>query len=133
MLVGEFRAILAQVAGRIGLALEAHLTFEVGIPGEPIRIVDIGASLISMGALILFLKVWQPKQLWLSPALRGHDQSASTMATTKPLDKTPLTQSEVFSALLPWIIVCIVIVGLIGFGIRRRYSMRLFWQKFASR
>lgn len=43
MLVGEFRAILAQVAGRIGLALEAHLTFEVGIPGEPIRIVDIGA------------------------------------------------------------------------------------------
>src|SRR6202046_2343784 len=29
-------------------------------------IVDIGASLISMGGLILFLKVWQPKQLWLS-------------------------------------------------------------------
>ena len=37
-------------------------------------IVDIGASLISMGALILFLKVWQPRQLWLSPALRGHDE-----------------------------------------------------------
>src|ERR1700752_5220694 len=32
-------------------------------------IVDIGASLISMACLILFLKVWQPKQLWLSPAL----------------------------------------------------------------
>src|SRR4051795_6992866 len=30
-------------------------------------IVDIGASLISMGCLILFLKVWQPKELWLSP------------------------------------------------------------------
>src|SRR5579863_9250019 len=29
-------------------------------------IVDIGASLISMGVLILFLKVWRPKQLWLS-------------------------------------------------------------------
>src|SRR6202011_5596718 len=39
-------------------------------------IVDIGASLISMGCLILFLKVWQPKVLWLSPALRGHDESA---------------------------------------------------------
>ena len=37
-------------------------------------IVDIGASLISMGCLILFLKVWQPKQLWLSPALRGRDE-----------------------------------------------------------
>ena len=63
-------------------------------------IVDIGASLISMGALILFLKVWQPKQLWLSPALRGRDESAATMATAKPLDKTPLTQSELFSALV---------------------------------
>lgn len=73
-------------------------------------IVDIGASLISMGALILFLKVWQPRQLWLSPALRGRDESAATMAAAKPLDKTPLTQSELFSALLPWIIVCIVML-----------------------
>src|SRR6201984_515649 len=40
-------------------------------------IVDIGASLISMGALILFLKVWQPRQLWLSPELRGHDGSGA--------------------------------------------------------
>src|SRR5436309_5331121 len=38
-------------------------------------IVDIGASLISMGCLILFLRVWQPKQLWLSPALRGRGES----------------------------------------------------------
>jgi lactate permease len=73
-------------------------------------IVDIGASLISMGALILFLKVWQPRQLWLSPALRGRDESAATMAAAKPMDKTPLTQSELFSALLPWIIVCIVML-----------------------
>jgi lactate permease len=73
-------------------------------------IVDIGASLISMGCLILFLKVWQPKQLWLSPALRGNDESAATMATPKPMDETPLTQSELWSALLPWIIVCIVML-----------------------
>jgi lactate permease len=73
-------------------------------------IVDIGASLISMGCLILFLKVWQPKQLWLSPALRGRDESASTMAAAKPLDKTPLTSGELWSALLPWIIVCILML-----------------------
>ncbi len=73
-------------------------------------IVDIGASLISMGCLILFLKVWQPKELWLSPALRGNDESAATMATPKPMDKTPLTQGELWSALLPWIIVCIVML-----------------------
>jgi lactate permease len=73
-------------------------------------IVDIGASLISMGCLILFLKVWQPKQLWLSPALRGKDESTATMAATKPMDKTALTPSELFSALLPWIIVCAVML-----------------------
>jgi lactate permease len=73
-------------------------------------IVDIGASLISMGCLILFLKVWQPKQLWLSPALRGNDESAATMAAPKLMDKTPLTQSELWSALLPWIIVCVVML-----------------------
>src|SRR3569832_2726295 len=39
-------------------------------------IVDIGASLISMACLIGFLKVWRPKVLWTSPALRSHDDSA---------------------------------------------------------
>jgi lactate permease len=73
-------------------------------------IVDIGASLISMGCLILFLKVWQPRQLWLSAALRGNDESAATMATPKPMDKTRLTQGEMWSALLPWIIVCVVML-----------------------
>ncbi len=73
-------------------------------------IVDIGASLISMGCLILFLRVWQPRQLWLSPALRHHDDSAATMAAAKQIDKTPLTQSELWSALLPWIIVCVVML-----------------------
>jgi lactate permease len=73
-------------------------------------IVDIGASLISMGCLILFLRVWQPRQLWLSPALRGRDESAATMAAAKALDKTPLTQAELWRSLLPWIIVCVVML-----------------------
>ena len=73
-------------------------------------IVDIGASLISMGVLILFLKVWQPKQLWLSPALRGNDESIATMTPAKPLDKTPLSQGQLWSALLPWIIVCVLML-----------------------
>jgi lactate permease len=73
-------------------------------------IVDIGASLISMGCLILFLKVWQPKELWLSAALRGNDESAATMSAVKTIDKTPLTQAQLWSALMPWIIVCVVML-----------------------
>ena len=73
-------------------------------------IVDIGASLISMGCLILFLEVWQPKEIWLSPALRGKDESAATMTAPKAMDKTPLTKAQVWGALLPWIIVCVVML-----------------------
>src|SRR5262249_3312833 len=36
-------------------------------------IVDIGASLISMACLVLFLQVWSPREIWTSPALRRHD------------------------------------------------------------
>src|SRR3569623_1028447 len=93
-------------------------------------IVDIGASLISMGALILFLKVWQPRQLWLSPALRGRDESAATMATAKPLDKTPLTQSELFSALLPWIIGCGVML-IWGNGAFKTWANGIFTWNYA--
>jgi len=93
-------------------------------------IVDIGASLISMGCLILFLRVWHPKELWLSPALRGRDESAATMAATKPLDKTPLTQGELWSALLPWIIVCIVML-IWGNGAFKTWANSIFTWNYA--
>ncbi|QQO15791.1 L-lactate permease [Bradyrhizobium diazoefficiens] len=93
-------------------------------------IVDIGASLISMGGLILFLKVWQPKQLWLSPALQGRDESTSHMGATTPLDKTPLTQAELWSALLPWIIVCIVML-IWGNGAFKTWANSIFTWNYA--
>jgi lactate permease len=73
-------------------------------------IVDIGSSLISMGCLILFLRIWQPSELWLSPALRGNDESASTMAPPKLVDTAPLQPGELFTALLPWIILCVILL-----------------------
>src|SRR5947207_8862361 len=59
-------------------------------------IVDIGASLISMGCLILFLRVWQPRELWTSPALRGRDESAATMIPANPLDTAKLSQAQLW-------------------------------------
>ncbi|MCO5130696.1 MAG: L-lactate permease [Xanthobacteraceae bacterium] len=73
-------------------------------------IVDIGASLISMGCLILFLRVWQPKKLWTSPALRGHDISADLAKPDKSTTLPKLSQAEVWSAVLPWVIVCAVLL-----------------------
>ena len=72
-------------------------------------IVDIGASLISMACLIGFLKIWQPKKIWSSPALRTHDDSASTMPP-KVTSTKKYTTGEVWLSLLPWIIVCAVLL-----------------------
>jgi lactate permease len=72
-------------------------------------IVDIGASLISMACLILFLKVWRPKELWLSPALRSKDDSAEGRPPPPPPGPKPTT-AQVWMSLLPWIIVCIVLL-----------------------
>jgi len=73
-------------------------------------IVDIGASLISMGCLILFLKVWQPGNSGCRRRCLARTNRPATMAAAKPMDKTPLTQTQLWSALLPWIIVCVVML-----------------------
>ena len=73
-------------------------------------IVDIGASLISMGCLIGFLKIWQPKELWLSPALRTRDDSASSAPPVAPAKTDTLTSAAVLRSLLPWIIVCVILL-----------------------
>jgi lactate permease len=92
-------------------------------------IVDIGASLISMGCLILFLQVWHPRELWLSPALRGKDESAATMAPAKPLDTAKLSQAQLWSALLPWIIVCAVML-IWGSGAFKTWANSIFVWKY---
>ena len=73
-------------------------------------IVDIGASLISMACLIGFLKIWQPKVVWTSPALRTRDDSAATMPKKPAKATREPTTAEVWFSLLPWIIVCIILL-----------------------
>ena len=72
-------------------------------------IVDIGASLISMACLVLFLKVWQPKVIWTSAALRSADTSMEGRAVPKSSGKKP-TSAQVWMSLLPWIIVCAILL-----------------------
>jgi lactate permease len=73
-------------------------------------IVDIGASLISMGCLIGFLRVWQPCELWLSPALRTRDDSIATMPLVSAAPVIRPTRSEIRASLTPWIIVCVILL-----------------------
>jgi lactate permease len=71
-------------------------------------IVDIGASLTSMACLILFLKVWQPKTIWTSAALRQADDSGKGRPAPKAFKKP--TTGEVWYSLMPWIIVCCILL-----------------------
>ena len=74
-------------------------------------IVDIGASLISMACLIGFLKIWKPKVIWTSPALRSRDDSAATMSKKPAKSSKKPTTAEVWFSLLPWIIVCVILLA----------------------
>jgi lactate permease len=73
-------------------------------------IVDIGASLVSMACLIGFLKGWKPKVIWTSPALRSRDDSAATMAAKPVSTKPKPTTAQVWMSLMPWIIVCVILL-----------------------
>jgi lactate permease len=70
-------------------------------------IVDIGAALISMGCLIGFLQLWRPAVIWTSPALRGRDESAGLLMPPRNSMERP---TKVWMALMPWGIVCIVLL-----------------------
>ena len=56
-------------------------------------IVDIGASLICMACLVGFMRIWRPKELWTSPALRTRDDSAATLARPSTANIMPQAPS----------------------------------------
>ncbi|HEY7646023.1 MAG TPA: L-lactate permease [Hyphomicrobiales bacterium] len=73
-------------------------------------IVDIVASLVSMGCLILFLQVWRPKEIWTSPALRSRDDSMASMPAQPAQRMNKPTTAQVWYSLMPWIIVCVILL-----------------------
>jgi lactate permease len=80
-----------------------------------------------MACLVGFLQIWQPREIWTSPALRTRDDSAATLITAAPLNaRGPSTggagtvqrhasRSEIIWAWVPWVILS-VIVAIWGTG-----------------
>jgi lactate permease len=93
-------------------AMFAIPQFLISNYGGP-QLVDVGAALIAMASLVLFLRVWQPREIWTSAALRGHDPSVGAML---PQPRVPQsvgaaaalaprhTRPELVRAWTPWII-----------------------------
>src|SRR6266436_5888586 len=74
-------------------------------------LVDVVAALISLAALVLFLRVWQPREIWL--ALSRHEEH-SRRATGNYTEQSPVdspvrnnlgrSPGELIQAWLPWIV-----------------------------
>jgi L-lactate transport len=71
------------------------------------ELVDVIAAIVSMVSLVSFLRVWQPKKIWTSVSLKGHDQdSGEAKPITAPV-KHPV--GDVIRAWTPWAILTVFV------------------------
>ncbi len=70
-------------------------------------LVDVIAALVSMACLVAFLKIWQPKEIWTSPALRGRDVSAGSAIPPRPTVQHDT--ASVIKAWMPWVILTVFV------------------------
>jgi len=71
------------------------------------ELVDIIAAITSMVALVGFLKVWQPKKVWTSPSLKGHETDGGT---PKPATvRVQHSRAALVRAWTPWLILTVFV------------------------
>jgi lactate permease len=90
------------------------------------ELVDIIAALVSMAALILFLRVWQPKTVWTNASLKGREAES---APRRAESTTAYTRAEYVRAWTPWLILT-VFVFIWGLPPVKEYFNGLFAPKF---
>ena len=71
------------------------------------ELVDIIAAIVSMVCLVAFLRVWQPRTVWTSPALRGRDISAAEAKPPQPVVRH--SRQALIAAWTPWIILSVFV------------------------
>ncbi len=71
-------------------------------------LVDVGAAIISMVCLTLFLKVWKPKTIWRTTALKGNREEGSA-APGAAMAMGTHDRSTVIRAWVPWIVLSVFV------------------------
>ncbi len=71
------------------------------------ELVDIIAAIASMVALVGFLRVWQPKKIWTSTSLKGHEQDGGEAKAPTAVVKH--SREAVTQAWTPWIILTVFV------------------------
>jgi lactate permease len=90
------------------------------------ELVDIIAALVSMAALILFLRVWQPKTVWTNASLKGREAES---APRRAESMKTYTRAEYVRAWTPWLILT-VFVFIWGLPPVKAYFNGVFAPKF---
>ena len=71
------------------------------------ELVDIIAAIVSMTTLIFFLRVWQPKTIWTSTSLKGHETDGGE---AKPMVAVVHhSRAELVRAWTPWVILSVFV------------------------
>jgi lactate permease len=71
------------------------------------ELVDIIAAIVSMVSLILFLRVWQPKTIWTSPSLKGHETDGGEAKPAAAVVNH--SRAELVRAWTPWVILSVFV------------------------
>jgi lactate permease len=72
-------------------------------------LVDVGAAIISMACLTLFLRVWKPKTIWRTTALKGHPEEGSAASGAQPMQVRKHDRAAVMRAWTPWIVLSVFV------------------------
>ncbi len=91
------------------------------------ELVDIIAALVSMISLVLFLRVWQPKKVWTSTSLKGHETDGGDAKAPTPIVRH--TRAELVQAWTPWVILT-VFVFVWGLPSTKTFLNKLFAPAF---
>jgi lactate permease len=91
------------------------------------ELVDIIAAIASMISLVLFLRVWQPKRIWTSPSLKGHETDGGVAKAAVPVVQH--SRAALVQAWTPWLILT-VFVFVWGLPPVKDYLNGLFAPKF---
>jgi lactate permease len=72
-------------------------------------LVDVGAAMVSMLCLVLFLKVWKPKEVWTTTKLRGRETESGDADPSARTTFTRHDTSVVVKAWIPWLILTVFV------------------------
>jgi lactate permease len=92
------------------------------------ELVDVIAAMTSMTCLVLFLRVWQPKEIWRSVSLKGHEADGG--AGQEAVTPTGHPRADVIRAWTPWVILT-VFVFIWGLPVVKNFLNGIFAPQFA--